>query len=81
MSTITKTIRIENINGVIELLKNVSPKTVAINIEIPDTASKEDTLTRFRSAAGGWKDLLDCDAFIKDVYESRKINTRPEIKL
>jgi hypothetical protein len=35
----------------------------------------------FRSAAGGWKDLIDIDQFIKDIYESRRISTRPPIEL
>lgn len=35
----------------------------------------------FRSAAGGWKDLIDIDQFIKDTYESRRISTRPPVEL
>lgn len=35
---------------------------------------------RMRSCAGAWSDL-DTDAMIKDIYESRKINTRKEVKL
>ncbi|GAC1524137.1 MAG: hypothetical protein NVS2B16_32560 [Chloroflexota bacterium] len=35
----------------------------------------------FRSAAGGWKGLVDTDQLIKDVYESRRISTRPPVEL
>jgi hypothetical protein len=39
------------------------------------TLSKED-YEAFRSAAGGWKDI-DTDALIENIYESRRISTRP----
>jgi hypothetical protein len=35
----------------------------------------------FRSAAGGWKDLIDVDRFIENIYESRRISTRPPVEL
>jgi hypothetical protein len=35
----------------------------------------------FRSAARGWKDLVDVDRFIEDIYESRRISTRPPVEL
>ena len=35
----------------------------------------------FKSAAGGWKDLVDTEKLKRDVYESRKISTRPPIEL
>ncbi|MGN6674064.1 MAG: hypothetical protein ACTHMA_12230 [Thermomicrobiales bacterium] len=35
----------------------------------------------FRAAAGGWKGLVDTEAFIRDVYESRRISSRPPVKL
>lgn len=34
----------------------------------------------FRSAAGGWSDL-DTDQLIRDIYESRRISTRPRVEL
>lgn len=34
----------------------------------------------FRSAAGGWADI-DTDKLIEDIYESRRISTRPPIEL
>ncbi len=35
----------------------------------------------FRSAAGGWKGLVDTEQLKKDIYESRKLSTRPPIRL
>jgi len=39
------------------------------------------TLDAFRKSRGGWKDLIDCEQLKKDIYESRSIQTRPEVKL
>lgn len=33
------------------------------------------------ATAGAWKDALDCEAFERAVYESRLIQTRPEVSL
>ena|SRR5437879_3273412 len=35
----------------------------------------------FRAAAGGWKGLVDTDKLIADIYESRKLSTKPPIEL
>jgi hypothetical protein len=35
----------------------------------------------FKSAAGGWKDLVDTGQLKKDIYKSRKLSTRPPIEL
>jgi len=40
-------------------------------------ADQEGTTPTF----GAWKDLLDCEQFEKDVYESRLIRTRPNVRL
>ena len=42
------------------------------------TVTKEDD-EAFLSAAGGWADV-DTDAFLKDIYESRK-SSRPPVEL
>lgn len=34
----------------------------------------------FRSAAGGWQDI-DTDRLIENIYESRRISTRPPVEL
>jgi hypothetical protein len=35
----------------------------------------------FKSAAGGWKGVVDTEQLKRDIYESRKISTRPPIEL
>jgi len=30
---------------------------------------------------GGWKDTVDCDELLKNIYADRQISTRPEVKL
>lgn len=38
-------------------------------------------LDAFRSAAGGWKEIVDVDKFLKDIYKSRDISVHPPVKL
>lgn len=35
----------------------------------------------FLSSLGGWKDLVDTDKLIENIYESRSISTRPPVEL
>ena len=35
----------------------------------------------FRAAAGGWEGLVDTDKLIADIYESRRLSTKPPIDL
>jgi hypothetical protein len=35
----------------------------------------------FLSAAGSWNGLIDPDKLIADIYESRKLSTKPPIEL
>lgn len=39
-----------------------------------------EDIEAFRSAAGGWADI-DTDKLIENIYESRRISTRPPVKL
>lgn len=81
---LSKTVKAKYKNGVLELLERLDlPEGVEITISFEplEVLSEGEKKQRFLSAAGGWKDLLDCEEFIKDVYESRKIRTRAEVKL
>ena len=52
--------------------------------EEPRLAGRETTeadLRAFRDAAGGWKGLVDTDKLVEDVYESRRISSRPPVEL
>ena len=51
---------------------NAAPGEAAGDID-EDEAAK---LERFKSARGAWKDLIDGDAFIKMIYESRITGSR-----
>ncbi len=44
------------------------------------TAKTEADYEAFHSAAGSWSDV-DTDAFIKNVYESRRNSSRPPVRL
>jgi len=35
----------------------------------------------FKSAAGGWKGIVDTEKLKQDIYKSRKISTRPPLEL
>ena len=56
------------------------------SLKPPQATAKKEEKTKadyeaFLSAAGGWKDLVDTEKLKKDIYESRKISTRPPIEL
>lgn len=35
----------------------------------------------FKRSAGAWKNLVDPEALIADIYDSRLVSARPEVKL
>jgi predicted DNA-binding antitoxin AbrB/MazE fold protein len=75
-----KTIKARYRNGVIEPLEEMDIEDgadITITVSEPDTTGAEGIKKSF----GGWKGLIDADQFLKDIYESRKISTRPEVKL
>ena len=72
------TIRAYIRNGRIEPLEPVElPEGQEVEVVIPD---REKNLDRFLSSFGGWKGLLDFDAFDAGRRESRKL-TRPAVDL
>jgi predicted DNA-binding antitoxin AbrB/MazE fold protein len=78
---VTATVRARYRAGKLELLEPLEMEegaevTVTVNGPEPSPAAI-DPIT---ASAGGWKDLLDCEQFEKDVYESRLIQTRPEVR-
>jgi predicted DNA-binding antitoxin AbrB/MazE fold protein len=68
--------------GVIHPLEELDLKEgeeVVITVKetiIPDRASEE----AFRRAAGSWEGALDFDAFLRDLYNSRRRQS-PEVEL
>ena len=67
--------------GMLELLEHIElpeGKEVSVTIlDIPSPADRE----AFRRSAGGWKDTVDAEILINNIYESRLISTRPVPKL
>ncbi len=75
-----KTIKARYRNGVIEPLEKMDIEDgaeITITVSKPITTGAEG----IKKCFGGWKGLIDADQFLKDIYESRKISTRPEVKL
>jgi predicted DNA-binding antitoxin AbrB/MazE fold protein len=76
-----KTIRAKFSKGVIKPLEKVDieeGKEITVTItEVPLKPQKD----AFERSAGGWKDLIDCDELIKNIYNDRLISTRPEVNL
>ncbi len=77
-----------------EVSKTKRPQTVGINRDVVAVlkpaarravrrAGREPTvedIAAFEAAAGGWEDV-DTDQFLKDIYENRRISTRPPVEL
>jgi len=72
-----KTIKARFRKGMIEPLEKLE---LDEGTEILVTVKEFPKEDRFERAAGGWKDIVDCEALLRDIGESRKI-TRPKIKL
>ena len=75
------TIRARVKAGMLELLEKIDlPEGTEVTVTIRDASAGADR-EAFRRAAGGWKDTVDGDALIKNIYESRLLSTRPVPKL
>jgi predicted DNA-binding antitoxin AbrB/MazE fold protein len=65
----------------LELLEKINlPEGTEVTVTILDESSDADR-EAFRRAAGGWKDTVDADTLIKNIYESRLLSTRSVPKL
>jgi len=75
------TVRARAKAGMLELLENVDlPEGTEVTVTIVDEPSPTDR-EAFRRAAGGWKETVDADTLINNIYESRLLSTRPVPKL
>jgi predicted DNA-binding antitoxin AbrB/MazE fold protein len=76
-----ETIRARVRAGMLELLETINlPEGTEVTVTIREDAPIADR-EAFRRAAGGWKDTVDAEALIKNIYESRLLSTRPVPKL
>lgn len=76
-----KTIGTKFTNGVIKPLEKVyieEGKEIVVTITEVSLKPQKDA---FEKSAGAWKDLINCDELIKNIYSDRLISTRPEINL
>jgi predicted DNA-binding antitoxin AbrB/MazE fold protein len=73
-----ETIRVRVKGGVLEPLEKTDlPEGKEVLITVVGVAEDPDREAFLRSK-GGWKGLIDADEFIRNVYESRLLNTRRE---
>ena len=79
--SMAETIRARVKAGMLELLEHVDlPEGTEVTVTIEKTTTNADR-EAFRRSAGSWKDTVDADALIKNIYESRMVSTRPVPKL
>ena len=75
------TIRARVRRGSLELLEHVDlPEGTEVTVTIEKTTTDADR-EAFRRSAGSWKDTVDAEALIKNIYDSRMVSTRPVPKL
>ncbi|MEK7395659.1 MAG: antitoxin family protein [Candidatus Poribacteria bacterium] len=78
-----KTIRAKYKHGLFEPLEEVDleeDSEVNITIDSHKSMSEEERRKRFLSSAGKWKDIVD-EKILDEIYEQRRLRTRPEVKL
>ena len=67
--------------GMLELLEKINlPEGTEVTVTILEESPAADR-EAFRRAAGVWKETVDADTLIKNIYESRMLSTRPVPKL
>lgn len=77
----SNTLRARVKGGMLELLEKVDlPEGTEVLVTILHTPSSEDR-EAFRRAAGGWKDTVDVEALMQNIYADRLISTRPAPRL
>ena len=75
------TLRARVKGGILELLEKIDlPEGTEVMVTIFHAPSSEDR-EAFRRAAGGWKNTVDAEALIQNIYADRLISTRPAPRL
>jgi len=76
-----RTIRARVKGGVLEPLEKTDlPEGKEVLITVISVA-EDAAAAAFLRSAGSWKNLIDAEKFIHDIYEDRLLNTREEPKL
>ena len=78
-----KTIKARFKKGVIEPLEKLElAEGEEISVTISTLSETRKTLEAFKLTAGAWKDTVNCDELIREIYESRRASRkRPAVKL
>jgi predicted DNA-binding antitoxin AbrB/MazE fold protein len=75
--SMAETIRARVKAGMFELLEKTKlPEGTEVTVTIREDAPTPDR-EAFRRSAGGWKDTVDAEALIDNIYKSRLLATRP----
>ena len=76
-----ETIRARVKAGMLVLLEKINlPEDTEVTVTIREDSPAADR-EAFRRAAGGWKDTVDAESLITNIYDSRLLATRPVPKL
>ena len=75
-----QTIKARYHQGKIEPLEPLELEGAEVVVTVTYDAGSPPGQDAIRATAGAWKDAIDCEAFEKDVYESRLLQTRPEVQ-
>jgi len=63
--------------GMLEVLDTIDlSEGTEVTVTILDASAAADR-EAFRRAAGGWKETVDAETLIHNIYESRLLSTRP----
>ncbi len=78
-----KTIRARYRKGLIEPLEKLElEEGEEVEITVSSLAGPERAREAIKATAGAWREAVDCDELIKDVYETRRLSAaRPEVRL
>ena len=75
------TIRARVGRGVLTLLGKLDiPEGKEVSVTILESPARRNA-EGLRKSAGGWKDLVDAEKLIEQIYADRLISTRPEPRL
>ena len=52
---------------------------VQVVIEVYQESHASNEFTGLEASAGGWKDIVDCEQLIDDIYQSRATESRGQV--
>lgn len=77
-----RTIKARFTKGVFKPLEKVDiTEGKEFTITVPEEPENRRFLDTLKVTAGGWKETIDCEELIKNIYADRLISTRPEVEL